>query len=70
MLDFFAIFLCPGYLFAAVGFQAIEALFVCFSYDIGLTRLRRHHNGSLEATVRWWFNPPDDVTPVKPARPF
>ncbi|MBC7774915.1 MAG: type IX secretion system membrane protein PorP/SprF [Phycisphaerae bacterium] len=54
----------------ALGFQAIDKLFVCFSYDIGLTRLKKHHNGSIEATVRWWFNPPDDVVPVKPARPF
>jgi len=54
----------------ALGFQAIEKLFFCFSYDLGLTRLRKHNNGSIEATVRWWFNPPDDVVPVKPARPF
>jgi type IX secretion system PorP/SprF family membrane protein len=54
----------------ALGFQAIDKLFFCFSYDIGLTRLRKHHSGSVEATVRWWFNPPDDVVPVKPARPF
>lgn len=54
----------------ALGFQAIDKLFFCFSYDIGLTRLRKHNNGSIEATVRWWFNPPDDVVPVKPARPF
>ncbi|MBN8677139.1 MAG: type IX secretion system membrane protein PorP/SprF [Chitinophagales bacterium] len=54
----------------AVGIQAIDELFFCFSYDIGLTRLRRHHNGSIEATVRWYINPPDDVVAVKPARPF
>ncbi len=54
----------------ALGFQAIDKLFFCFSYDIGLTRLRKYNNGSIEATVRWWFNPPDDVVPVKPARPF
>lgn len=54
----------------ALGFQAIDKLFFCFSYDIGLTRLRKHHFGSLEATVRWWINPPDEVGPVKPARPF
>lgn len=54
----------------ALGFQVIDELFLCFSYDVGLTRLRRQHNGSIEATVRWWFNPPDDVVPVKPARPF
>lgn len=55
---------------AALGFQAIDKLFFCFSYDIGLTRLRKYNNGSIEATVRWWFNPPDDVVAVKPARPF
>jgi hypothetical protein len=55
---------------AALGFQAIDNLFFCFSYDIGLTRLRKPNQGSIEATVRWWFNPPDDVVPVKPARPF
>lgn len=55
---------------AALGFQAIDKLFFCFSYDIGLTRLRNHHSGSIEATLRWYFNPPDDVVPVKPARPF
>lgn len=54
----------------ALGFQVIDKLFICFSYDIGLTRLRKYNNGSIEATVRWWFNPPDDVVPVKPARPF
>ncbi|MDO8366033.1 MAG: type IX secretion system membrane protein PorP/SprF [Saprospiraceae bacterium] len=54
----------------ALGFQAMDKLFLCFSYDLGLTRLRKHHNGSIEATIRWWFNPPDDVGPVKPARPF
>jgi len=54
----------------ALGFQAVEKLFFCFSYDLGLTRLKKHHNGSIEATLRWWFNPPDDVVPVKPARPF
>lgn len=55
----------------ALGFQAADKLFFCFSYDIGLTRLRKFNNGSIEATVRYWFiAPPDDVAPVKPARPF
>lgn len=44
---------------ALLGMQATENLFFCLSYDIGLTRLRKYHNGSLEATVRWWFNPPE-----------
>lgn len=43
------------------GLQATENLFFCFSYDIGLTRLRRYNSGSIEATVRWWFNPPAQV---------
>jgi type IX secretion system PorP/SprF family membrane protein len=55
---------------AALGFQATDKLFFCLSYDIGLTMLRKFNNGSIEATVRWWFNPPDDVVAVKPARPF
>lgn len=54
----------------ALGIQAIDKLFICFSYDIGLTRLRRQHNGSIEAILRWYFNPPDEVTKVGPARPF
>ncbi|MBK6933322.1 MAG: type IX secretion system membrane protein PorP/SprF [Saprospirales bacterium] len=41
------------------GLQATEKLFLGLSYDIGLTRLRKFHNGSVEATVRWWFNPPE-----------
>ena len=41
-----------------LGMQATEKLFFCLSYDFGLTRLQRYSSGSLEATVRWWFNPP------------
>lgn len=41
-----------------LGMQATDNLFFCLSYDIGLTRLRRYSNGSIEATARWWFNPP------------
>ena len=55
----------------ALGFQAMDKLFFSFSYDLGLTRLKKFNNGSIEATVRYWFiAPPDDVAPVKPARPF
>ncbi|MCC6461658.1 MAG: type IX secretion system membrane protein PorP/SprF [Saprospiraceae bacterium] len=44
------------------GLQATKNLFFCVSYDIGLTRLRRFSNGSVEATARWWFNPPEGST--------
>lgn len=40
------------------GLQATDKLFFCLSYDIGLTRLRKYSNGSIEATARWYFNPP------------
>lgn len=45
------------------GMQATENLFFCLSYDIGLTQLYKYNSGSVEATVRWWFNPPapDDI---------
>ncbi len=46
---------------ALLGLQATENLFMCLSYDIGFTRLRKFSNGSVEATVRWYFNPPADV---------
>ncbi len=41
------------------GLQATKNLFLCLSYDIGLTRLHRLSHGTLEAVVRWWFNPPE-----------
>lgn len=51
-----------------LGMQAAEKLFFCFSYDIGLTPLRQYNNGTIEATVRYQFNPPAAggtvVTPV------
>lgn len=47
---------------ALIGVQATENLFLCLSYDIGFTRLRKFSNGSMEATVRWEFNPPADVS--------
>ena len=47
---------------ALLGLQATENLFMCLSYDIGLTRLRKFNNGSVEATVRWYFNPPADIS--------
>lgn len=46
---------------AMLGLQATDNLFMCLSYDIGFTRLRKFNNGSLEATVRWYINPPANV---------
>lgn len=40
------------------GINATDKLFFCLSYDIGLTRLRKFSNGTIEATVSWDFNPP------------
>ena len=39
-----------------LGLQATEKFFFCVSYDLGLTALK--HNGSIELTARYWFNPP------------
>lgn len=50
------------------GIQATKKLFVCVSYDIGLTRLRKFHNGTLELNARWWFNPPEGNETVNPNR--
>ena len=55
---------------AMLGMQVTENLFFSLSYDIGITRLRKFNNGSLEATARWWFAPPDDVQTIEPPRPF
>ena len=41
------------------GIQATKNLFFCLSYDIGLTRLRKYSNNSIEMSARWWFNPPE-----------
>ncbi|MDW8483889.1 MAG: type IX secretion system membrane protein PorP/SprF [Saprospiraceae bacterium] len=41
------------------GIQVTKNLFFCASYDIGLTRLQRLSTGAVEATARWWFNPPE-----------
>jgi hypothetical protein len=54
----------------ALGMQMTENLFFSLSYDIGLTRLRKFNNGSLEAVARWWFTPPADVKEIEPSRPF
>ncbi|GEM_PF-607532 len=42
-----------------VGLQANKFFFFCLSYDIGLTRLRRFNNGSIELSARYYFNPPE-----------
>jgi hypothetical protein len=41
------------------GMQATKNLFFLLSYDFSLTRLRKFTAGSFEATVRWYFNPPE-----------
>ena len=46
-----------------LGMQATEKIFFCLSYDIGLTPLRKHSNGTIEATARYQFNPPAPGTP-------
>lgn len=55
---------------AMLGLQATDNLFFSLSYDIGISRLRKYHSGSAEATVRWWFTPPDDVQIIVPPNPF
>lgn len=47
-----------------LGMQATENVFFCLSYDIGLTPLRKYNNGTIEATVRYQFNPPASETAV------
>ncbi|MBL7829210.1 MAG: type IX secretion system membrane protein PorP/SprF [Saprospiraceae bacterium] len=53
-----------------LGLQATENLFFCFSYDIGITKLRKVSNGTFELMARWWFAPPDNVTEYDGSRPF
>jgi type IX secretion system PorP/SprF family membrane protein len=43
------------------GVQATKNLYLGFSYDLGITKLRKYNNGSIEATVRYWINPPEGV---------
>jgi type IX secretion system PorP/SprF family membrane protein len=52
------------------GMQATKNLFFMLSYDLSLTRLRRFPGGSFEATLRWWFQPPEGEEAVNPNRPF
>jgi type IX secretion system PorP/SprF family membrane protein len=51
------------------GIQATKNLFIMLSYDIGLTRLKQFSNGSIEATARWWINPPEGTEVDDPNRP-
>jgi type IX secretion system PorP/SprF family membrane protein len=53
-----------------LGLQVTDHLLFCLSYDVGMTSLRKFNDGSVEATARWWFSPPDDVTEVGTNRPF
>lgn len=55
---------------ALFGIQATKNLFFALSYDIGLTRLRKYNNGSIEATARWWFTPPEGEEVINPNRPW
>jgi type IX secretion system PorP/SprF family membrane protein len=41
------------------GVQATKNLYFGLSYDIGLTKLRNYNNGSIEATIRYFINPPE-----------
>lgn len=52
------------------GMRPTENLFFCLSYDIGLTRLRRYHNGSVEAIVMWDFNPRAEGKTLRGDRPW
>ncbi|MCC6412351.1 MAG: type IX secretion system membrane protein PorP/SprF [Saprospiraceae bacterium] len=55
---------------ALFGIQATKNLFFALSYDIGLTKLRTYNNGSIEATARWWFTPPEGEEVINPNRPW
>jgi type IX secretion system PorP/SprF family membrane protein len=43
------------------GIQVNKSLYLGLSYDIGLTKLRKYNNGSIEAFVRYCINPPEGV---------
>ena len=40
------------------GIQATKKVFFALSYDIGLSKLRKYHNGSVELTARYFFKEP------------
>ena len=48
------------------GVQLNSALYFGLSYDIGLTQLRKYNNGSVEATLRYWLNPPSGAVIADP----
>lgn len=48
------------------GVYITPKLFFALSYDIGLTKLRKFNNGSVEATVRFWLNPSEGVETQSP----
>ncbi len=45
------------------GMQVTPKVFFGFSYDIGLTQLRKYHNGSIEVSARYFFREPTAETP-------
>ncbi|MBK8556474.1 MAG: type IX secretion system membrane protein PorP/SprF [Lewinellaceae bacterium] len=52
------------------GVQATRNIFLCASYDIGLSALRKYHNGSMEVTARYWLNVPEGEDIVDPRYPW
>lgn len=48
------------------GVQATSKIYFGLSYDIGLTKLRKYHNGSIEAVVRYGFYSVEDFGMVPP----
>jgi type IX secretion system PorP/SprF family membrane protein len=53
-----------------LGVQATKNLFICLSYDVGMTSLRKFHNGSVEATARWWFSVSEGDDVIDPRYPW
>lgn len=51
------------------GIQATKNLFIMLSYDVAISKLQRYSNGSIEATARWYFNPPEGNDFINPDRP-
>jgi type IX secretion system PorP/SprF family membrane protein len=51
------------------GIYATQSLYFGLSYDIGLTKIRKYNNGSVEATIRYWLNAPEG-TKINDARNF
>lgn len=51
------------------GIQATKNLMIMLSYDVGMTKVSSGTYNSIEATLRWWFNPPEGTQVVDPNRP-